>query len=98
MEPERDGRARIYRGRERARLKLILRGRRFGFSLEEIRQWLEMYDRSAAGNGRKNDEQMGLWVTRATEQIAELEQQRQQIAETIGELTNLRDLVKSELN
>ena len=43
LAPEKEGRARFYGPREMARLKLILRGRRFGFSLEEIRQWLLIY-------------------------------------------------------
>ncbi|NCX83726.1 MAG: MerR family transcriptional regulator, partial [Rhodobacteraceae bacterium] len=41
--PIRDGQKRLYTKRDRARLKLILRGKKFGFSLEEIRQLLEMY-------------------------------------------------------
>ena len=43
LAPEKDGRARHYGPREVARMTLILRGRRFGFSLEEIRQWLLIY-------------------------------------------------------
>ena len=43
LSPEKDGRARFYGAREVARMTLILRGRRFGFSLEEIRQWLMIY-------------------------------------------------------
>ena len=43
LAPEKEGRARFYGPREMARMKLILRGRRFGFSLEEIRQWLLIY-------------------------------------------------------
>ncbi|MGB1426650.1 MAG: MerR family transcriptional regulator, partial [Paracoccaceae bacterium] len=42
--PMREGQKRLFTKRDRARLKLILRGKRFGFSLEEIRQLLEMYD------------------------------------------------------
>ena len=44
LQPDREGRSRFYSPRETARMVLILRGRRFGFSLEEIRQWLELYD------------------------------------------------------
>lgn len=44
LEPERDGQRRIYDGRDRARLQLILRGKRFGFSLAEIRELLDLYD------------------------------------------------------
>ena len=43
--PQRDGQHRLFTRRDQARLKLILRGKRFGFSLEQIRQLLEMYDR-----------------------------------------------------
>ena len=42
--PERSGTRRLYRERDRVRLKLILRGRRLGFSLEEIRQMLDLYE------------------------------------------------------
>jgi DNA-binding transcriptional MerR regulator len=42
--PQRDGQKRLFTRRDRARLKLILRGKRFGFSLEEIRQLLDLYD------------------------------------------------------
>jgi Predicted transcriptional regulators len=45
LQPERDGRARYYGPREIARMVLILRGRKFGFQLEEIRQWLLIYER-----------------------------------------------------
>ncbi|MGB0438808.1 MAG: MerR family transcriptional regulator, partial [Paracoccaceae bacterium] len=44
LSPERDGRARYYSPRDVARMKLILRGRKFGFQLEEIRQWLLIYE------------------------------------------------------
>eukprot|EP01031_Cornospumella_fuschlensis_P003924 gene3924-4893_t len=46
LDPEKSGRARFYGPREVARMKLILRGRRFGFSLEEIRQWLLIYGKT----------------------------------------------------
>lgn len=49
LAPIRDGRSRFYTPREVARMKLILRGRRFGFSLEEIRQWLLIYEREEIG-------------------------------------------------
>lgn len=44
LNPIRDGQKRLFTRRDRARLKLILRGKRFGFSLEEIRQLLNLYD------------------------------------------------------
>ena len=45
LQPDREGRARFYGPRECARMTLILRGRRFGFQLEELRQWLLMYEK-----------------------------------------------------
>jgi DNA-binding transcriptional MerR regulator len=54
LAPEKDGRARWYGPREVARMTLILRGRRFGFSLEEIRQWLEIYDKRGTDAQMRN--------------------------------------------
>ena len=51
LSPIREGQKRIFTPRDRARLKLILRGKRFGFSLESIRQWLELYDLGDGGRG-----------------------------------------------
>ena len=48
LQPQRIGRARFYSPREVARMTLIMRGRRFGFSLEELRQWLQIYDREGS--------------------------------------------------
>ena len=45
LSPERVGRSRFYGARECARMTLILRGRKFGFQLEELRQWLLIYDK-----------------------------------------------------
>jgi len=85
LKPEKEGRSRFYTPREVARMKLILRGRRFGFSLEEIRQWLEIYEQD--GTRR----QMKVWVEQADRQLLELEKQRSQLDETIDELKKLRD-------
>ena len=51
LQPEKEGRARFYGPREVARMTLILRGRRFGFSLEEIRQWLLIYRQKGTEEG-----------------------------------------------
>lgn len=85
LRPRKDGRARYYGPREVARMTLILRGRRFGFSLEEIRQWLEIY------GSMGNDEQMRIWIERADRQILDLTKQRDELDATIGELRRLRD-------
>jgi DNA-binding transcriptional MerR regulator len=90
--PERIGRSRYYGPREIARMILILRGRKFGFSLEEIRQWLELYD--ADPEGRK---QMQVWIDGADRQLAELEERRRHLDEAIVELRTLRDKVRDDL-
>tara|TARA_R100000935_G_C2770196_1_gene137345 strand:+ start:173 stop:661 length:489 start_codon:yes stop_codon:yes gene_type:complete len=85
LEPERDGRARWYGPRECARMTLILRGRKFGFALEEIRQWLLIYENEGT------NAQMRSWIELADRQLAELAEQRRQIDEAMAELKKLRD-------
>lgn len=85
LSPERDGRSRFYGPREVARMVLILRGRKFGFQLEDIRQWLEMRDREGSRA------QMQEWVKMADRQLAELDDQRRQLEEARSELQVLRD-------
>jgi DNA-binding transcriptional MerR regulator len=84
--PQKEGRSRWYCRREIARMKLIMRGRRFEFSLEGIRQWLLMYD------GEKNNiEQINTWIEMATNQIEELKAKRITLDQSINELKSLRD-------
>ncbi len=84
LAPIREGRSRLYGPREVARMTLILRGRRFGFSLEEIRQWLLVYHQK--GTGQQN---MDL-IQKADRQLAVLETQRAGLDATIAELRALR--------
>lgn len=86
LSPEREGRSRFYGPRDIARMTLILRGRRFGFSLEEIRQWLEMYNADPKG-----DLQRQTWLDLADRQLAELDERRRELDEIIAELRDLRD-------
>ena len=65
-------------------MTLILRGRRFGFSLEEIRQWLLMYENDG------NAAQMQTFVAMADRQLKELTSQRDQLDEAMAELQALR--------
>jgi DNA-binding transcriptional MerR regulator len=85
LAPEKDGRARWYTPREVARMTLILRGRRFGFSLEEIRQWLLIY------RLQDTKAQLAHFVALADRQLAVLEEQRRQLDQTIADLRTLRD-------
>ena len=87
LSPERDGRSRYYGPREVARLTLILRGRRWGFALEEIRQWLEIYEEEGT------EAQMRNWVEMADRKLAELDRQRAQLEEAMTELRDTRDEV-----
>lgn len=91
--PERVGRSRFYGPREIARLKLILRGRRFGFQLEEVRQWLLLYDADP-----KNRVQTETWIEVSGRQIAELEARRDELQETIEDLKALRQVSIDSLN
>ncbi|MGR3542167.1 MAG: MerR family transcriptional regulator [Hasllibacter sp.] len=91
LAPERDGRARWYGAREVARMTLILRGRRFGFSLEEIRQWLLVYESEG------DEAQMREWVALADRKLTELEEERRQLDKVMAELRELRDGVKTRL-
>ena len=85
ISPMKEGRSRFYGPREVARMKLILRGRRFGFSLEEIRQWLLIYGKT----GEKS--QMEAWIQMADRQLAELRRQRDELDVVIADLLALRE-------
>jgi DNA-binding transcriptional MerR regulator len=87
LEPEKEGRSRFYGPREVARMTLILRGRRFGFSLEEIRQWLELYEQHGTAA------QMEEFVRLSDRQLAVLEEERTRLVDTIADLRRLRDEV-----
>ncbi|MFD1911345.1 MerR family transcriptional regulator [Halodurantibacterium flavum] len=85
LEPHRDGRSRFYGPREVARMTLILRGRRFGFSLEEIRQWLLIYETQGTRP------QLEAWIELADRQLGDLDRQKAELDRTIAELRSLRD-------
>ena len=87
LAPEKEGRARFYGPREIARMTLILRARRFGFGLEEIRQWLEIYQKQGTR------EQNLIWVEMAERQLGVLARQQAELAATIADLKALRDQV-----
>ena len=81
LSPIRDGQRRLFTRRDRARLKLILRGKRFGFSLEEIRQLLDLY---AMDDGQQT--QLAKSYELAVKHLAEMETQRAELDQAIAEL------------
>ena len=85
LQPEREGRSRFYGPRELARMTLIMRGRKFGFQLEDMRQWLLIYDQEGT------QKQMAVFTKMATKKIAELEEQQVQLAQTLQELKDMRE-------
>lgn len=92
LAPEKEGRARFYGPREIARMKLILRGRRFGFSLEEIRQWLLIY-------GKKGERpQLEAWLQLADRQLVELDKQKAELDASIADLRALRETAVQEMD
>jgi len=79
--PQRDGQKRLFNKRDRARLKLILRGKRFGFRLEEIRQLLDLYDK-----GDQQQTQLTRAYDIAQDRLVDLERQRDELTIAITEL------------
>ena len=92
LSPERQGRSRFYGARECARMTLILRGRKFGFQLEELRQWLLIYDQEGT------EAQMEVFLGMADRKLTELKEQKIQLAETLDELEKLRQTTHQMLN
>ncbi|MCC5962624.1 MAG: MerR family DNA-binding transcriptional regulator [Rhodobacteraceae bacterium] len=84
LSPEKEGRNRFYTPREVARMTLIMRGRRFGFSLEEIRQWLEIYETDGT------QPQLRAFVELADRQLDALQAQAEELERTIEDLRKLR--------
>ena len=93
ISPAKVGRTRHYGSTEKARVKLIRQGRRFGFPLEEIRQWLELYSSCNQNRG-----QMERWIQMSTDQIAELEGRRVELEEISCELKRLRQMTQDSLD
>jgi len=91
LQPEKEGRARFYGPREVARMTLILRGRRFGFSLEEIRQWLLIYRQKGTRP------QLDAWLQLADRQLGALDRQIEEMQAARADLRALRETAREEL-
>jgi len=86
LAPIRQGQKRLFTNRDRARLKLILRGKRFGFSLEEIRQLLDLYSM-----GDQQQTQLRKSYEIGLDRLADMVRQRDELIETIDELQEQLD-------
>jgi DNA-binding transcriptional MerR regulator len=92
VNPSRDGRNRIYSPRDRTRLKLTLRGKRLGLPLSEIRTLIDLYESPA-----DNAMQLRQYLNVLTKHRAALEQQRQDIDDTLIEITEQEQLCQTLL-
>jgi DNA-binding transcriptional MerR regulator len=93
LAPARKGIARAYSRRDRARLLLILRGKNLGFSLEDIKEYLELYDTDRSGQA-----QLRLLATKVDEHIAMLVKKRADLDRTLKELRDIREQVAAQLD
>ena len=93
LSPRRKGQVRIYSRRDRARLMLICRGKRLGFTVADIRRFLELYDVDD-----NQIEQMRYCLTAARDRITVLEHQRRDIDQTLQELHDIEAAITAHLN
>ena len=92
LKPERVGSTRVFRRRDRARLILILRGKRLGFSLRDISEYLSLYDAD-----RTQRTQVSKLVEMVDQRVQMLEQQLADLQTTIGELREIKKLATERL-
>lgn len=90
--PERRGRTRVFRVRDRVRLKLILRGKRLGFTLDEIATILDMYDAAPGERG-----QLEYLIADIRQRRAGLEEKQRDLAESLAELDELEARCRADL-
>ena len=92
LNPRREGTTRLYTRRDNARLKLILLGRKVGFSLRDVKQIMDLYDPNGA-----NTKQLRLTIDKSEKQLARLQKQRAAIDEAISELSDTMAIVRKLL-
>lgn len=93
ISPRRAGFNRIYTARDRTRLKLILRGRRFGMTLSEIREIVDMYDGAASSERR----QLAKLLARLDEIAADLRARQADLRRTLSEVTDVAEQCRTRL-
>ncbi|MAO55799.1 MAG: MerR family transcriptional regulator [Rhodospirillaceae bacterium] len=86
LSPARDGQRRIYASRDHVRLRLIMRGKRLGFSLDEIREMIDLYDLDPT-----EVSQLKMFIDKLQARREQLRRQQDDIIETLAELDQLED-------
>jgi DNA-binding transcriptional MerR regulator len=94
VRPRRDGTNRVYSQRDRARLRLILRGRRFGMSVAECREIVDMYDGAASSERR----QLELLLGRLDDIAADLRARQADLRRTLSEIGDVAEQCRSRLS
>jgi DNA-binding transcriptional MerR regulator len=92
LKPKRAGTTRVYTHRERGRLQLILRGKRLGFTLTDIGEYLDLYDADPT-----QQDQIALLLEKVNARIQELEAQKTDLEVSLKELSNVRDQARMAL-
>lgn len=92
LTPVREGSTRLYTRRDRARLKLVLLGRKIGFSLRDVKQLIDLYDPTGS-----NGKQLRLALDKSERQLVRLQKQRGLIDEAISDLLDLMGNVRRQL-
>jgi DNA-binding transcriptional MerR regulator len=93
LTPQRVGQNRVYSARDRARLRLILRGRRFGMTLAECREIVDMYDGAASSEQR----QLTTLLARLDEIAADLRHRQDDLRRTLAEVSDVADQCRTRL-
>ena len=93
LHPRRDGATRLYTRRDRARMTLIMLGRKVGFSLRDVKQLMDLYDPAGP-----NTKQMKLALDKSEKQLVRLHKQQAALNEAIGELDKLIGGLRSRLS
>ena len=92
LSPVRKGRQRVFYERDHVRLRLILRGKRLGFSLADVKEIIGLYDAEMG-----EQKQLSHLLDKIDERRTQLEQQQRDIVETLGDLENVEERVKKAL-
>jgi len=93
LSPRREGANRLYSRQDRARLRMILLGRKVGFTLRDVKHMIDLYDPDGP-----NTRQLKVTLERSTKQMKRLEQQRADLDEAIGDLNRLMESLRSQLD